>query len=85
MNPDAEEINILLPLAFFLMVGFFGTVFGGIIWFLNKKKILKLAEGNQLFSVFRAAVLSIIGVFAISFLAGIAIFVIQLIKNVISN
>lgn len=85
MNPADDEINILLPLAFFLTVAFFGLIIFGIFWLLNKKGVVKLSKDNQLFSVFRAAILSIIGVFAISFLAGIAVFVIQVIKSFISK
>ena len=85
MNPADEEINILLPLMFILTVSFFISVIGGIFWFLNKKEIVKLSKENQLFSVLRAAVLSILGVFVLSAIAGIAVFAVQLIKTFISK
>lgn len=83
MNPADNEINVLLPLLFVLMVVFIGMIIGGIFWIFNKKKIVELSEGNQLFSVFRVAILSILGVFVLSAIAGIEIFIVQLIKNFI--
>lgn len=85
MNPADDEINILLPLMFVLIIGFFGAIIGGIFWILSKNGIIKLPENSQLFSVFRAAILSILGVFVLSAIAGVAIFVIQIIKNFISK
>ncbi len=85
MNPADDEINILLPLMFFLMISFFGAIIGGSFWMLNKNGIIKLPENSQLFSVFRAAILSVLGVFVLSAVAGIVIFVIQIIKNFVSR
>ena len=81
--------NLFLPLAFSLIIIFFGAIFSGIFWVLNKNKVVNFTEENQMFGVFRSAILSIIGVFAISFLVGAAVFVfgivIQIVKNFISK
>ncbi len=81
MNPADDEINLFLPLAFGLVIVFFAAMFGIVIWILNKTEVINLAKESHLFSVLRAAVLSVIGVFVISFVGGIAILISQIIKS----
>ncbi len=81
MNPADDEINILLPLAFGLVVLFFALLFGLLFWILKKNKVIKITNKSHLFDVLRAAILSIVGVFVIWGIIGFATFVIQVIKN----
>ena len=85
MNPADDEINILLPLAFGIVVLFFALFAGLIFWILNKTKVIQISNKSHLFGVFRAAILSVIGVFVISGVIGIATFFIQIIKNLFTK
>ncbi len=81
MNPADNEINLFLPFVFAVLVLIFALTFGGIFLFLRSKKASELTNQNQFFSVLRAAVLSIVGVFVITGLVGVSIFTIQLLKS----
>lgn len=81
MDLADDEINIFLPLAFGLVVLLFASLFGLIFWILNKTKVIQISKKSHLFSVLRAAILSVIGVFIVSGVIGVFIFVIQVVKN----
>lgn len=61
MNPADDEINILLPLVFGVIIVFFVAIFGVISWILHKKKVVNFGENSHLSSVFRAVILTAIG------------------------
>ena len=88
MNPSEDEINLLLPLTFGLVIVFFSAILGLIIWTLNKTQIINTEilralfdKDSQLFDVLRAAILSVVGVFIIFGISGVAGVVVQIIKS----
>lgn len=85
MNPADDEINILLPLAFGVVILFFALLFGLIFWILNKTKVIQISSESHLFNVLRAVISSIIGVFVVSGIIGISIFVFQIVKNFLAK
>ena len=81
IDPADDEINIFLPLVFGLTIIFFVSIIAGTLWILHKIKVANFAKDSHLFSVFRSAVLSVIGVFIISGVIGIVGIFVEIMKN----
>ncbi len=81
INPADDEINLLLPLAFGIVVCCFVLVISLTVWILHKTKAVKFANISNLFDVFRALILTILGCFAFSLFFGFIVALIEIIKN----
>lgn len=81
MNPADDEINILLPLAFGVIILIPALAVGLIFLILSKTKTIETKNKKNLISVLKAVVLSLAGVVLIFASIQIVVFIIEVIKN----
>lgn len=79
INPADDEINILLPLVFGLLVFCFVAIICLIVWILNKTKVADFSKNSHPFGVFKAVILTIVGFFIFSSILGAVVTFIEII------
>lgn len=83
MNPADEEINILLPLVFGILVSCFVSIICLIVWILYKTKVADFSKNSHLFGVLKAVNLTVIEFFTFSVVLGGIITFIEIIGNIL--
>lgn len=82
INPADDEINIIFPLIFGLLVFCFVAIICLIVWVLHKTKIADFSKKSHGFGVFKSVVLTVVGFFIFSAVLGGIITFIEIIgKN----
>ncbi len=77
MNPADDEINILLPLMFLIFIGIILLVFGVTLFILYKLIVFEGDKSNNILTVLKYAIFSLIGVFLFSGILGAIVIILQ--------
>lgn len=81
MDPADDEINILLPLVFGIIILIPALAIGLFFLILIKTNAIEIKNKNNLIKVLKAASFSLAGVISILVLIRIVVFIIEMIKN----
>lgn len=85
MDSASDEINLLLPLVFGLIVFFFLAIAGLICWLLLYFKVIEISDKYYFLGVLKDASISLLGVFAISAIIGGVVFILNIIISFFKN